>query len=353
MLLPLDGRPLAAHAVGAALSLRGSEVVAVVGHQGQAVRAALESEFPGRSLRFSVQKEQRGTGDAVASGLRAVKGRSGSVLVLSGDVPLLTARTLGRLRRLRERRGASLALLTMRLEDPARYGRVLRQGSRVREVVEYLDATPEQRRVSEVNAGIYCIELGFLRRELRRLRADNAKGEVYLTDLVAAAGLRSGAFALECDPWEVQGINTWAELAQVAKVLRNRAADRAMAAGVHLVAPERVVIHSAVRIGPDTTIQPDVELTGSTRIGRGCRLDVGVVLRNCRLGDGVHVKPYSVLEGARLRAGVVVGPFAHDRALSASGAGSVDNPESPTNATPAPRPDGRRRRTQHSRRKDR
>lgn len=311
MLLPLDGLPLVAHPVGTALRLRGCEVVVVVGHQKRAVRGALEAEFSGKPLHFAVQRNQRGTGDAVAAGLSRVRGRHGAVLILSGDVPLLTTRTLGKLRRLRERKDAQVALLAMRLEKPAHYGRVIREGRSVRGVVEYLDASPEERTVQEVNAGIYCVELGFLRREIKRLGANNAKGEMYLTDLVAAAGQNNSAVAMQCDPREVQGVNTWAELASVAQVLRRRVTSKIMAGGVQLEDPERVVIHSSVRIGADSRIGAGVELTGRTRIGSGCRLEAGVILRDCHLAAGVHIKPYSVLEGVRLESGSVVGPHAH------------------------------------------
>ena len=311
MLLPLDGLPLVAHPVGTALRLRGCEVVVVVGHQKRAVREALGDHFGGKPLQFAVQRDQRGTGDAVAAGLSKVRGRQGSVLIVSGDVPLLSTRTLGRLRQLRERRDAQVAMLSMRLEKPAHYGRVIREGRTVRGVVEYLDASPEERKVQEVNAGIYCVELGFLRREIKRLGADNAKGEMYLTDLVAAAGKNGSAVAMQCDPKEVQGVNTWAELASVAQVLRRRVTAKLMARGVQIEDPDRVVIHSSVRVGADSRIGAGVELTGRTRVGPGCRLEAGVILRDCDLGGEVHVKPYSVLEGVRLEAGSVVGPHVH------------------------------------------
>ncbi len=316
MLLPLDGLPLVAHPVRMALRLKGSEVVVVVGHQKEAVQRALRGQFKGKSLRFALQRQQRGTGDAVAAALPKVRGRKGSVLILSGDVPLLTARTLGRLRRLRERRNAQMAVLTMRPKDPAHYGRVIREGRQVRRVVEYLDASGPEREVDEVNAGIYCVELGFLRREIRRLGADNATGEVYLTDLVAAAGDHDSAVAMQCDPLEVAGVNTWADLASVAQVLRRRVSTKLMARGVFLEDPERVVVHSSVRFGTDCRVAAGVEITGRTRIGDRCRLETGVVLRDCHLADGVHVKPYCVLEGVRLESGDQVAPHTH-RAVDA------------------------------------
>jgi bifunctional UDP-N-acetylglucosamine pyrophosphorylase / glucosamine-1-phosphate N-acetyltransferase len=311
MLLPLDGLPLVAHPVGMAMRLKGCEVVVVVGHQKEAVQGALGPLFRGKPLRFAVQRQQRGTGDAVLAGLQKVRGRRGSVFILSGDVPLLSARTLGRLRRLRERRDAQVALLTMRPQDPAHYGRVIREGRSVRRVVEYLDASGSERAVDEVNAGIYCVELGFLRREIKRLGADNAKGEVYLTDLVAAAGDHDSAVAMQCDPFEVQGVNTWADLASVAQVVRRRVTSKLMVQGVHLEDPERVVVHSTVRFGADCYVAAGVEITGRTRIGDRCRLETGVVLRDCHIGDGVHVKPHCVLEGVRLAPGEQVGPHTH------------------------------------------
>jgi len=323
MLLPLDGMPLVAHPVGTALRLRGCEVVVVVGHQKEAVQKALAVHFGDKPLQFAVQRAQRGTGDAVAAGLSKVRGRRGSVLILSGDVPLLSARTLGRLRRLRERRDARVALLSMRLDRPAHYGRVIREGRQVRGVVEYLDASPVERAVDEVNAGVYCVELGFLRREIKRLGANNAKGEVYLTDLVAAAAKSGSAVAMQCDPLEVQGVNTWAELASVAREVRQRVTTKLMANGVFLEDPERVVIHSSVRVGADSRLGAGVELTGRTRVGPGCRLEAGVILRDCVLGGGVHVKPYSVLEGVRLESGAVVGSHTH-RSASAGRSHTTD-----------------------------
>ena len=342
MLIPLDGRPLVTHTVGSALALRDSRVIAVVGHQQAAVRAALASAFPTDRLCFAVQREQRGTGDAVRAGLGSVRGREGSVLILSGDVPLLSARTLGRLRQLQQKRRSALALLTMSLERPGKYGRVIRRDGQVSAVVEYLDATTEQRRIREVNAGIYCVSLGFLRREIKRLGVDNAQGEVYLTDLVASAARGDGAIALACDPQEVQGINTWSELARVEHVVQQRTAEALMAKGVRIVAPDRVVIQSTVRVAAQTVIGPNAELTGHTRIGRDCRIDAGAILQNCRIGDGAHIKPYTVLDGVAVAAGAVIGPFAHRSASDAKE--QPDKPDSPTTAPPSPRGGHPRRR---------
>jgi len=311
MLVPVDGRPLVANVVDTAARLPRAVVVVVVGHQGDEVKRALRRRFPEQPLRFVTQKQQRGTGHAVATAMRAVRGKTGDVLILSGDVPLIQRRTLTRLRRLRQERGADLTLLTMTLTEPGRYGRVVRRGSQVEQVVEYLDAPDEVRALREVNAGIYCAELSFLRRALRQLGSDNAQGEVYLTDLVALAAAGRGAAAQSCDPSEVQGINTWAEQAALEQVVRQRVAARLMKGGVALQAPERLIAHSRVRVGPDSVLGPDVTLAGDTRIGRDCRVETGAQLRDCRLGPRVRVRPYCVLEGVSLRADAEVGPFAH------------------------------------------
>jgi bifunctional UDP-N-acetylglucosamine pyrophosphorylase/glucosamine-1-phosphate N-acetyltransferase len=311
MLVPVDGRPLVAHVVATALAVPGSTVIVVVGHQASDVRAALRSAFPGAALRFSTQREQRGTGDAVASGLRAVSGGAGSVLVLSGDVPLITRATLTRLRAARERRGADLALLSMELTDPAHYGRVVREGRRVVRVVEYLDADETTRSVREVNAGVYCFELGFLRRELKRLRTDNAKGEVYLTDLVAAAASGQGALGIRVSPDEVRGVNTWAEQATLEALVRARVAARLMAGGVRVTDPTRLIVHSSVRVGSGCCLGPDVTLTGRTNIGPNTRIDQGAVLRHCEIGPRARIRAYCVLEGIAVPADSDVGPYVH------------------------------------------
>lgn len=315
MLIPLEGRPLVSHAVATAASMPGSEVVVVVGHQAAEVKAALRSALPDARIRFATQREQRGTGDAVAAGLRAVRGAAGSVLVLSGDVPLISRATLTRLRRARERAGADLALLSMEPPDPGHYGRVVRNGERVTAVVEFLDAGAETRALREVNAGVYCLELSFLRRALKRLRADNAKGEVYLTDLVAAAAEGRGALALRVPPDEVRGVNTWAEQATLEGILRTRAIARLMDDGVQVMAPDRLIVHGGVRVAAGCCLGADVALTGQTRLSEGCTVEQGAILHDCTVGAGTRIRPYCVLEGVAIPSEADVGPYVH---LSAS-----------------------------------
>lgn len=309
LLVPLDGRPLVAHVVRTALSVPENQVVVVVGHQAEAVEAALRRELPGSSLCFVLQREQRGTGDAVRAGLEAIRTRAGSVLVLSGDVPLITRGSLTRLRKAQLRAGADLSLLSMEPEDPGHYGRLVRQGRRLLAVVEYLDADEQIRAQREVNAGVYCLDLGFLRRSLGQLRDGNAKGEVYLTDLVALAASGRGALALRVNPEEVLGINTWAEQAALERVVRGRVVGRLMERGVHVVAPERIIVQSSVRVAPGCCLGADVTLTGNTRIGASCFIEQGAVLHHCQVGPRSRVRPYCVLEGAVIPADSDLGPL--------------------------------------------
>lgn len=308
MLVPLDGRPLVSHVVRTALRMGCDEVVVVIGHRGAEVRQALERSFPSAPLRFAEQRRQRGTGHAVSTALRGVSERTGELIVLSGDVPLIEGRTLRRLVRARRKHRAALAMLTMRLESPSRYGRIVREGGRIARVVEFSDATPDQRGIREGNAGLYCLDLAFARGGLRRLKTNNVQGELYLTDLVALASSGQGAVAVECDPDEVRGVNTWVELAAVEEVLRRRVVVRLMQKGVRIQAPGQTWIESSVRVSSGASIDPGVLLKGDSRIGADVRIGAGVVVQDSRVGRGAQILPYSVLDRVRVAPRACVGP---------------------------------------------
>jgi bifunctional UDP-N-acetylglucosamine pyrophosphorylase/glucosamine-1-phosphate N-acetyltransferase len=339
MLLPLDGQPLVSHAVRTARSLRPDALVVVVGHQRAAVEAALRERFP--DVGFALQDDPRGTGDAVARALGVLRQRQGTALVLSGDVPLLRTETLRALVRARERERAAVALLTMTPTDPAAYGRILRREGRVVGIVEHADATPAERQIAEVNAGVYAFDLGFLRRSLGALSADNEKAELYLTDLVALAAFRhQGVVALPCADTEVLGVNTWAELAGLERIVRERVVARLMAAGVHVVDPARTYVESSVRVAPDTTLGPGVCLLGRTRLGRGCRLEAGVWLRDVVVGEAARLGPYCVIDGGRVPPGAAVnGAGAQPAGSPAAAPGRVPRERAPRRA---PNPKGSR-----------
>lgn len=217
----LAGEPLVAFPVRAALAAGAGHVVVVVGHGGEAVRAAVADAFPGAA--FADQREQRGTGHAVLCALPAIEGAAGLVLILSGDVPLLAAATLRRLVDAAAASSAGLALATFRPAEPTGYGRILRDGAaRVVGIREERDCGPAERAIRECNAGVYCVDAGLLREELPMIGADNAQGEIYLTDLVGRAAARGEVIAVEVDAVEVAGVNTREHLAELEGIVRAR-----------------------------------------------------------------------------------------------------------------------------------
>lgn len=313
VLFPALGKPLVAYPVERALELRCDPVIVVVGHQGARVREALEARFPKAPLRFVEQREQLGTAHAVGCTKRALAGFAGRALILCGDVPLLTKASLRRL--VRAGGKSPVAFLTMRPEDPAGYGRVVRdERGRVRRIVERKDASREELGIDECNGGIYDVDAPFLFRALRGITAENAQGEYYLTDLVEAAyRAETPALAVEVTPEEVSGVNDRAQLAWAERVLRRRKNQRLMEAGVSLVDPETAWIEEEVRIEADVVVEPNVRITGKSRIGAGSVVGFGSVIHESALGREVTLRPYSVLEASQLGDRVTVGPFARLR----------------------------------------
>lgn len=312
VLHPLGGRPLVRHVLETVRPLAAERTVLVVGHQADAVRAACA----GLDLAFALQAEQRGTGHATAVARDAcLSGFTGDVLILYGDVPLLRGETLARLLASHRESGASLSLLTTIAEEPAGYGRIVRDASGgLARIVEHKDATPEERELREINPGIYCVDSAFLFAALDRLRPDNAQGELYLTDIVAQAVAEKRGIRTEPAPAsEVEGINSRADLAALEATLRGRTVARHMAAGVSFLDPATAWIEDGVEIGPDTIIGPQVQLRGRTRIGRDCRIEGNAFLTDAVLADRVHLRPMVVITESEIDSGAVVGPFAQLR----------------------------------------
>lgn len=312
VLHPLGGRPLVCHVLEASSSLGAARSVVVVGHQAEVVERACA----GFAASFALQREQRGTGHAVRVACEErLADFSGDVLILYGDVPLLRAETLERLLRRHRQHGALLSLLTTVLEDPHGYGRIVRDGTgALQRIVEERDATDDERKIREVNPGIYCVRSPFLTGALAALAPDNAQGELYLTDIVAAAVVEGGPVVSEpVDPHEVAGINSRADLAALEARLRAEVIERHMAAGVTFLDPATSYVEATVEIGADTVIGPMVQLRGRTRLGRDCRLDGNAFLTDATLGDGVHLRSSVVIAETRIDAGAIIGPFAHLR----------------------------------------
>ena len=306
------GRPLAYYPVLRALELGADPVVVVVGHQADLVKEALSRALPGAPLRFAHQKEQLGTAHAVLAAKPRLRGFAGTVLILSGDTPLVTSATLESV--LRARGPAALAFGTMTLEHPEGYGRVVHAphgGPAL--VVEEKDATPAERSIKEVNAGLYCTDAGFLWKTLGRVGAANVQREFYLTDVVALAAEGPGAVAAKVSPVEAAGVNDQEELSLAARALTRRFANGLMEGGVTLEDPERFDCDEGVEVGPDTVIEPSVRLKGATRVGSGCRIGQGSILSDAEVADGATIRPYCVVDQAKVGPGCIVGPFARLR----------------------------------------
>ncbi len=309
------GLPLIDHVLGAAGSLAPASVIIVVGHQA----AALERALSGRpGLSFALQEPQLGTGHALLQAAPALEGARGTLILLSGDVPLIRASTLTRLRDEHERQGAAATVLTATMDDPRGYGRIVREGDRIAAIVEHKDATEEQRRIREINSGIYAFDLATLFDSLRQVGSANAQGEYYLPDLIAiyrSRGLTVQTVRLD-DPEEIFGVNSRKELAEAAAVLRTRTNEALMAEGVTLVDPAATYIAEGVSVGADTILHPGVHLEGTTRIGSGCEIHSGVRIVDSTIDDGVVINDFCVITGSHVAAGARLGPFAHIRPQS-------------------------------------
>jgi bifunctional UDP-N-acetylglucosamine pyrophosphorylase / glucosamine-1-phosphate N-acetyltransferase len=318
----LGGRPLIAHVCRTASALVKGErpVYVVVGHQAEEVKAAVRSELGEGGAVFVTQTEQRGTGDAVFAAREALGGADSTLLVLSGDVPLVRAETLGSLvhqHRTHRGRGAACTLMAVRLEDPTGYGRVIRdEEGRFQKIVEQKDATPEERQIGEINAGIYCFETRLLFPALERVKPENAQGEFYLTDVPAilrADGEDVSVYA-HTDAREVSGINTRVELSEFERILRLRTLRSLMLnSGVTVIDPQHTYVSPDAQIGRDTTLHPNVHVEGRSVIGEGCEIGQGSRISDSRVGNGVTVKDHCVIVDSEVADHCVVGPFAHLR----------------------------------------
>jgi len=312
VLHPLLGRPLFSYAVELAQSVGASPIVVVVGHQAAEVRAAVAAQGSSAPIRFAIQKEQRGTGHAVLCAQIELTQHRGPVLILYGDVPLLSAQTLHALRAAYARAKAPLALVATHREQPFGYGRLVRKGGRVARVVEERDCTPAQAKIREVNAGIYLVDSAFLWESLRQVKGHNAQGELYLTDVVERAARKGEVGVVNADVAETMGVNDRVELAEAGALLRARINGEHMRAGVTLVDPHSTFIAPDCEIAPDCVIGPSVSLS-AVQLEAGVRVDQGCVLSRVRVGERTHLKPYSVAEDAVIGRECKVGPFAHLR----------------------------------------
>jgi len=308
----IGGKPLFSYPLKIARSLNPKKIAVVVGHGAESVRQACSDN----GVTWVMQKKQLGTGHAVGCAKKVFGGFSGDLLILNGDVPLIAGESLLNLLRRHSEKNAALTFVTARLEDPYGYGRIVRDnGGEVIRIVEEKDATDPEKKIGEINAGIYAVSADFLFSALEGVTNSNRQQEYYLTDIVAAAleaGKRVATVEAE-DAREIMGINTREELALMEKTLQERINRKWMEAGVTLKDPQTAYIDEGVRIGKDTVIGPNTHLLGDTVIGERCRIDGSAYLTNMRLANDVHLKFSVVMADSQIEDGAIVGPFAHLR----------------------------------------
>ncbi|MCF1183824.1 bifunctional UDP-N-acetylglucosamine diphosphorylase/glucosamine-1-phosphate N-acetyltransferase GlmU [Marichromatium gracile] len=309
VLHPLAGKPLLAHVLEAAETIEPTRIVVVHGHAGDQVRAALD----GHSCTWVEQAEQRGTAHAVMQAMPALADLD-RVLVLYGDVPLISPATLERL--IAAADGSPLALLTAELPDPTGYGRILRDTEgRIERIVEERDADEQQRRIRESNTGFLIADRARLDDWLSRIDDDNAQGEYYLTDVTALAAA-DGVDVASARPdslTEVSGVNDRVQLAALERAWQRQQAERLMRAGVTLQDPARFDLRGRLTAASDCTIDVNVVIEGEVEIAAGVHIGPNCVLRDCTIGANTEILANCVIEGARVGADARIGPFARLR----------------------------------------
>lgn len=311
----IAGKPMLFFPVNLLKNLGAGKTVLVVGFGSEAVVEAFSDE----GLSFVTQEEQLGTGHAVMCALKELHGFKGDVLVLSGDVPLIREETVKALIE-RHRKGGHLrpvvSICTTIEENPKGYGRIIRDESgAITGIVEEKDCAPDQKKIKEVNTGVYLFSAEFLHTNIRNLGNENAQGEYYLPDLVHMAsmqGLRVESVSID-DHTEVMGVNNRVELARAARHMRARINDELMVSGVTIIDPLSTYIDFGTAVGRDSVIYPGVRLSGSAEIGSSCVIEEGSVITASKIGSLTTIKSYSVVEDSEVGKENVIGPFARLR----------------------------------------
>ena len=308
VLHPVAGRPMVCHVIATARQLEAAAIHLVYGHGGD----LLQQRLPQAGVEWVLQAEQLGTGHAVAQAMPGIPDEA-RVLVLYGDTPLITADTLQRLLAVQPQGG--IGLLTVQLDNPTGYGRIVREAGKVVGIVEQKDANAEQLAIREVNTGVMVVPAGALRQWLSGLTCQNAQGEYYLTDVIAAAH-RSGARIETASPAEAQeteGANNRLQLAALERFYQKREAERLMLEGVTLLDPARFDLRGTLVCGEDVIIDANVIIEGNVKLGHRVQIGAGCVLKECEIADESIISPYTVIESSKLARATTVGPFARLR----------------------------------------
>lgn len=318
----IGGRSLLGHAVAAARAVEPGHLAVVVRHAREQVAAHVAQIAPDAVI--ADQDDVKGTGRAAECGLQALPaGLTGTVLVTYGDVPLLEAESLRAMVVAHEEGGCAVSVITAHIEDPTGYGRVVRDADgQVAAIVEQKDATDEQRRITEINSGIYAFDAALLADALAHVGTDNAQGEKYLTDVVEVArgrGLKVAAHVLD-DLWQTEGVNDRVQLARLGAELNRRVTEKWMREGVTVVDPATTWIDVEVSIGRDTVLQPGTQLLNATTIGAEATVGPEVTLDSVEVGDGAHVRRAEA-HHAVIGEGASVGPYSYLRPGTVLGRG--------------------------------
>ena len=317
----IAGKPLLAHVIAAARQVaEPQDIFVIIGHEADRVRSAVTST----GVQFILQKEQRGTGHAIMAA-REVLAKYRSILVLSGDVPLIRPETIRRVRDFHKKKDAAMTVLTAVPPDPTGYGRVVRsKGDDVAAIVEQKALTKAQQSAREINSGIYAFQTKPLYKHISRLKTDNAHREFYLTDMAALLGkAKQRVVALEAgQAAEVLGANTMMELTHLDLHMRFEKVTELMSNGVTIRLPWTCMIDQEVEIGPDTVIEPFVQLYGRTKVGSDCRIRSYSVISDSEIGDNATIRNGSIIDKSRVGAGAVIGPYSHLRPESEIGEGA-------------------------------
>src|SRR5262249_39713028 len=290
----VGGRPMIERVLDRARELGATSTTVVVGHLATELKVALSSR---RDLTFVVQEPQLGTAHALLTAEPSLASANGTMILLSGDVPLLTDETLRNLIATHRTAGAAMTVVTADVERPLGYGRIVRTGEKIARIVEDKDATPAERAIREINSGIYAFELDGLFDAVRTIASENAQGEYYLPDLVAIYRQRgSGVETVTvAHPREILGINSRADLSAMNHIVRNEKNAALMASGVTIEHPATTYIDPDVEIGADTIIHPGVTIKGGTVVGQGCEIYSGAHIVHSRLGDRVTILNHCVI----------------------------------------------------------
>jgi len=288
--------PMIHHVVNLLAPLKLAETIIVTGHQRERVEASLADY----NLSFAYQEKQLGTGDAVLSTEEVLINKSGVVLILCGDTPLIKSSTLSQMLQSHLESKSMVTVMSTEVEDPTNYGRIISHGSEgVEAIVEEKDATESQRKIKEINAGIYFVNLPFLFDTLKKVGNDNSQGEVYLTDIVSLANENNNKvskFICE-DPTEVIGVNSQVELAMAVKILQKRRNLQLMQNGVTMIDPDTTFVDYSVEIEEDVTLSPNVFISGNTVIRHGATLNPWVKLHDCIIANNTIVASFSDYTG--------------------------------------------------------